>query len=110
MADFARATGKMTMFLAGRIGALEPSSVSALGYSNGANILASVLFAAPELIGKAVADASADPVRAGGAARTRRPQRAHHRRAARSDLAGGLTERLASYFVAEGRRCPHRLA
>ena len=35
-----------------------------LGYSNGANILASVLFADPALFDAARADASADPVRA----------------------------------------------
>lgn len=102
MADFARATGKMTMFLAGRIGALEPSSVSALGYSNGANILASVLFAAPELIGKAVLmhplipfEPAAQPGLAG---------RSVLITAGRRDpiSPAGLTERLASYFVAEG--------
>lgn len=54
MDDLARATTKMAAFMREQIGASEPSSVAALGYSNGANILASVLFTAPELIGKAV--------------------------------------------------------
>lgn len=46
MADLARATDKLQRFV-GRVrnGA---ESVTGLGYSNGANILASVLFAAPE--------------------------------------------------------------
>jgi lipooligosaccharide transport system permease protein len=44
MADLARATEKLTGFFAAHRGAA--TSVSALGYSNGANILASVLFAA----------------------------------------------------------------
>ena len=54
MADFARATAKMSAFIAERIEATKPSSVSALGYSNGANILASVLFATPAAIHSAV--------------------------------------------------------
>ncbi|MEO6012839.1 MAG: alpha/beta hydrolase [Devosia sp.] len=45
MADLARATQKMTAFIAERIAAVGPSSVVGLGYSNGANILASALFA-----------------------------------------------------------------
>ena len=54
MADFARATDKMTDFIKARIAGSGASTVSALGYSNGANILAAVLFSAPELIGKSV--------------------------------------------------------
>ncbi|MEO7221607.1 MAG: alpha/beta hydrolase, partial [Devosia sp.] len=54
MADFARATAKMTQFVAQQAERLEPSSVAALGYSNGANILASVLFDAPGRIDRAV--------------------------------------------------------
>ena len=54
MEDFARATAKMSAFIAGRVEALQPSSVAALGYSNGANILASVLFQQPKLVDTAV--------------------------------------------------------
>ncbi len=54
MADLARATTKMVAFMTERADALEPSMVAALGYSNGANILASVLFGAPQLVDRAV--------------------------------------------------------
>lgn len=49
MADLARATAKMTGFVRAHAEAARPSAVLGLGYSNGANILASTLFAAPEL-------------------------------------------------------------
>ncbi|QOF69865.1 alpha/beta hydrolase [Aminobacter sp. SR38] len=49
MEDLARATGKMAEFVKTHVAAVEPSQVLALGYSNGANILASVLFAEPDL-------------------------------------------------------------
>jgi len=48
MADLARATDKMAGFVKAHVEADKPSSVLGLGYSNGANILASVVFAAPE--------------------------------------------------------------
>ncbi|MEQ1900538.1 MAG: alpha/beta hydrolase [Devosia sp.] len=54
MADLARATEKMAAFIAAAIEKSQPASVAALGYSNGANILASVLFEHPGLIDKAV--------------------------------------------------------
>ena len=54
MADFARAVDKLGAFLRGRVAATGASRVAALGYSNGANVLAGLLFAAPELVGKAV--------------------------------------------------------
>lgn len=54
MADLARATGKMAGFVADRLGARRPPLVAGLGYSNGANILASVLFAEPELFDRSV--------------------------------------------------------
>ena len=47
MDDLARATGKMAGFIKAQVEAAKPSSVLGLGYSNGANILASVMFAAP---------------------------------------------------------------
>jgi phospholipase/carboxylesterase len=54
MDDLARATTKMSEFMRAQVAAAKPPTVAALGYSNGANILASVLFAAPELIDRAV--------------------------------------------------------
>lgn len=49
MADLARATAKMADFVAANVEKYKPSRVLGLGYSNGANILASVLFARPDL-------------------------------------------------------------
>ncbi|TYR34917.1 alpha/beta hydrolase [Mesorhizobium microcysteis] len=54
MADLARATEKMAGFVRAHVEAAKPSAVVGLGYSNGANILASVLFAAPGLFDAAV--------------------------------------------------------
>lgn len=54
MDDLARATAKMAAFIAAVVDRVKPSHVSALGYSNGANILAAVQFAAPELVDRAV--------------------------------------------------------
>ncbi|MEO5325407.1 alpha/beta hydrolase [Mesorhizobium sp. CC13] len=48
MDDLARATAKMAGFVEAHVAEAKPSQVFALGYSNGANILASVLFAAPD--------------------------------------------------------------
>ena len=44
----------MAEFVAAHVEAAKPSAVLGLGYSNGANILASVLFAAPALFDAAV--------------------------------------------------------
>ncbi|AID32850.1 esterase [Mesorhizobium sp. SEMIA 3007] len=49
MDDLARATDKMAAFVKAHVEAARPSIVLGLGYSNGANILASVVFAEPEL-------------------------------------------------------------
>jgi phospholipase/carboxylesterase len=54
MDDLARATEKMAGFIAAHIDAAKPSTVAGIGYSNGANILASVLFARPDLFDAAV--------------------------------------------------------
>lgn len=54
MADLARATAKMAGFVRAQRDAAQPSSVIGLGYSNGANILASVMFAEPDLFDAAV--------------------------------------------------------
>lgn len=54
MEDLARATEKMGSFVASHVAALKPARVVGLGYSNGANILASVVFARPTLFSDAV--------------------------------------------------------
>ncbi|RVD73156.1 alpha/beta hydrolase [Mesorhizobium sp. M4A.F.Ca.ET.029.04.2.1] len=50
MDDLARATGKIAGFMKAHVEAAKPSAVLGLGYSNGANILASVAFAQPGLL------------------------------------------------------------
>ncbi|MDB5585213.1 MAG: alpha/beta hydrolase [Devosia sp.] len=54
MADLALRTGTMVAFIKARIAESQSSRVIGLGYSNGANILASVQFAAPELFDASV--------------------------------------------------------
>lgn len=54
MEDLARRTEAMGGFVAGEVARTGASRVVGLGYSNGANILASVLFARPELFTEAV--------------------------------------------------------
>ena len=54
MDDLALRTEKMAAFVRAHRDAAKPSAVIGLGYSNGANILASVLFAEPELFDAAV--------------------------------------------------------
>lgn len=49
MDDLARGTAKMAAFVRARTAAEKASNTVGFGYSNGANILASVQFAAPEL-------------------------------------------------------------
>jgi phospholipase/carboxylesterase len=54
MDDLKRATAKMAAFVRERTAAQQPERAIGLGYSNGANILASVQFEAPELFDAAV--------------------------------------------------------
>ncbi len=54
MEDLARRTAEMGDFVAGEAARTGASRVVGLGYSNGANILASVLIARPELFTEAV--------------------------------------------------------
>lgn len=54
MDDLARATAKMAGFVRGRLAAERPETAIGFGYSNGANILASVQFAEPALFDTAV--------------------------------------------------------
>ncbi|ODT74647.1 MAG: esterase [Pelagibacterium sp. SCN 64-44] len=49
MDDLARRTAAMTDFVRAQIGEKRPPRVLGLGYSNGANILAATMFAAPDL-------------------------------------------------------------
>jgi phospholipase/carboxylesterase len=49
MADLARAAAKMKGFIEAHVAAAKPSAVYGLGYSNGANILATTIFGAPGL-------------------------------------------------------------
>jgi phospholipase/carboxylesterase len=49
MADLARASAKIAGFVKAHSEAAKPSAVLGIGYSNGANILASALFSAPSL-------------------------------------------------------------
>ena len=102
MADLARATAKMSAFLAGHVDRVAPSSVAALGYSNGANILASVLFNDPGRIDRAVLmhplipfEPAPQPALAG-----RRVLITAGRRDPISPAA--LTEKLEAYFSAQG--------
>ena len=54
MDDLARASAKMAGFVSAHIEAAKPSAVFGIGYSNGANILASTMFEAPGLFDAAV--------------------------------------------------------
>jgi phospholipase/carboxylesterase len=54
MADLARGTAKMAAFVRAHVADAKPSTVLGLSYSNGANILASILFEEPELFAAAV--------------------------------------------------------
>jgi phospholipase/carboxylesterase len=100
--ELARATEKMSIFLAHHVERLAPASVATLGYSNGANILASVLFNDPGRIDRAVLmhplipfEPLPQPALAG-----RRVLITAGRRDPISPAA--LTEKLESYFSAQG--------
>ena len=54
MDDLARASAKMAGFVSAHIEAAKPSAVFGIGYSNGANLLASTMFEAPGLFDAAV--------------------------------------------------------
>jgi phospholipase/carboxylesterase len=102
MADLARATAKMSAFIGERVGVVGPSSVAALGYSNGANILACALFADPKLIDRAVLMHPLIPfVPQSQPALSGKPVLIT---AGRHDPIGPapLTEKLAAYFVTQG--------
>ena len=54
MADLARATKKLASFIEGEIDRTEPERIIALGYSNGANIIAALAFERPDLFDEIV--------------------------------------------------------
>ena len=102
MDDLVRATAKLAAFMRAQIEAAQPASVAALGYSNGANILASVLFEAPELIDRAVLMHPLIPF-------VPKPQPGLTGRqvlitAGRRDpiAPAAMTEQLSAYFAAQG--------
>lgn len=102
MADFARATVKVAAFIQTQVARLSPSAVAALGYSNGANVLAGVLFAAPAALDRAVLMHPLIPF-----APAPQPALAGHNvliTAGRRDPISpvALTQRLADYFEAQG--------
>jgi phospholipase/carboxylesterase len=102
MDDLARATTKLADFIRERVAAMTPSAVAALGYSNGANILASVLFTAPVLIDRAVLMHPLIPF-----APPAQPGLAGHGvliTAGRRDpiAPAAATEALADYFMVQG--------
>ena len=104
MDDLARATAKLAAFLAAQRQRLGASVAYALGYSNGANILASVMFSAPALVERAVLMHPLIPF-------VPPPQPALAGRsvlvtAGRRDpiCLPAMTERLAAYFASQGAR------
>lgn len=102
MSDLARATEKLGAFFADKVAEREPSAVYALGYSNGANILASVLFRSPELVDRAVLMHPLIPF-----APEPQPKLRDRRvliTAGRRDPIAPveLTERLSAYFTSQG--------
>jgi len=100
MADLARATAKMAGFVEAQAEALGPSRLIGIGYSNGANILASLIFARRDLMDDAVLlhpliGWEPDP----GPVRTRVLITA----GARDPIApAALSEQLAGWFRAQG--------
>jgi phospholipase/carboxylesterase len=102
MADLARATDKLARFFADKVAELNPPATYALGYSNGANILAAVLFTSPKLIDRAVLMHPLIPF-------TPEPQPGLKGRevlitAGRRDPIApvALTDRLGAYFTSQG--------
>ncbi len=102
MADLRRATTKLSAFIAAHVDRLAPSTVAALGYSNGANILASVLFSDPGRIDRAVLMHPLIPF--GPTPQSALAGRAVLITAGRGDpiSPAALTEELAAYFGAQG--------
>ena len=88
----------------------KPSAMLGLGYSNGANILASVLFAEPDLFDAAVLMHPLIPFEPEIARRSRGQAHADHRRPARSDLPARADVAAGSAFARGEGRCHCGLA
>jgi phospholipase/carboxylesterase len=102
MGDLDRATTKMARFIDERVRAAEPSIVAAVGYSNGANLLASVLFQHPDLLDRVVLMHPLVPFQP-----PNQPGLAGREvliTAGRSDpiAPAAMTDRLAGYFRSQG--------
>ncbi|WP_375452584.1 alpha/beta hydrolase [uncultured Devosia sp.] len=102
MADLALRTAQMAQFVRARVAEDRPAQVMGLGYSNGANILASVLFAAPELFDAAVLMHPLIPFEppAAGGLTGRRVLLTAGRRDPIAPAAA--TDKLADYFIRQG--------
>jgi phospholipase/carboxylesterase len=101
MADLAQRTAAMTEFVRDQIGTDRPSRVLGLGYSNGANILASVQFAAPDLFDTTILMHPLIPFAPAPADFSGRKVLITAGR--RDPIApAGATQALADYFIANG--------
>ncbi len=103
MADLAVRTKKMRGFVEAHVEAERPSAVLGLGYSNGANILASVVFAAPHLFDAVVLMHPLIPFEPKFAGSLARPTHPHHRGPQGPDLPR-RHHRAAGGVAARGRR------
>jgi len=102
MADLELRTAKMTGFIRAHVGEKRPSAVYGLGYSNGANILASVMFGAPDLFDGAVLMHPLIPFEPAPAAGLK-DRRVLITAGQRDPIApAAATESLASYFTGQG--------
>lgn len=102
MADLALRTGAMADFVKARIAETKPVRVIGLGYSNGANILASVQFGAPELFDASVLMHPLIPF-APPAAPGLKGRRVLITAGRRDPIApAAATQQLADYFGAQG--------
>jgi len=101
-ADLTLRTAKMADFVAAHIGETRPRAVYGLGYSNGANILASMLFERPDLFDGALLMHPlipfAPPAQSGLSGRRVLITAGRHDPIAPAHS----TEALASYFAAQG--------
>ncbi|KIQ71349.1 alpha/beta hydrolase [Wenxinia marina] len=91
--DLGRRTEAMADFIAAERAAAGADRVIGLGYSNGANILASVAFARPELVDDLILFHPLIPVRPAAGAGPDRPADPRHRRRTRPDLPAGSDAR-----------------
>ncbi|WP_137153219.1 alpha/beta hydrolase [Devosia sp. FKR38] len=101
MADLAERVVKMSAFVAARRAEGTPSAVIGLGYSNGANILAAVQFAAPQLFDASVLMHPLIPFAPPAADLT--GKKVLITAGQRDPMApAAMTQRLQDYFVAQG--------